>query len=56
MKNIEARLTTSLGEQRRVRAHLQELDVVRDREDLIRVSALVRDDNRLSVGITGDED
>ena len=45
-----------LREERRVRVDLRELDVIRDRQDLVRVSALVRDDDLLLVRVLRDED
>ena len=60
LRGLEARVqldaAVGLREERRVGVDLLELDVVRDREELFRVRALVRDDDRLRVRVLRDED
>ena len=57
---LEARVNLDVGrrlrEERRVRVDLRELDVICDRQDLVRVCALVRDDDLLLVRVLRNED
>ena len=55
-KKISKRRTCRLGEECGVHLLLCDLDVVRDGYQLLWVSALVRDDDRLAIRVLRDED